>query len=77
MSTTIDDERRKLFEAMRQLHADNAFCAKVVADVRKLAADPVWSAERAEEPRRPAESAAPTNPARRGSDFARWVVKDS
>ena len=73
----IDDERRKFFEAMRQLHADNVFRAKVVAEVRKLAADPVWCAGRAEELRREPESTPPTNPARRGSDFACWVVKDS
>ena len=42
-------ERQKFFEMMRQVHADKALRTQIVADVRKLAADPVWCAERAAE----------------------------
>jgi hypothetical protein len=42
-----DIERREFFEMMRQIHADKALRAKVVADARQLATDPVWCAERA------------------------------
>jgi len=50
MPTMMTDiERREFFEMMRQIHADKALRAKVVADVRQLATDPIWCAERAAE----------------------------
>jgi hypothetical protein len=51
-----DIERRKFFKMMQQIHADKALRATVVADVRKLAADPIWCAERAAELRKQAAS---------------------
>jgi len=49
-------ERRKFFEIMQQIHADKTLRSKVVADVRRLAADPIWCAERGAELRQQAES---------------------
>ena len=48
-------ERQEFFEMVRQIHADKALRAQVVADVRKLAADPLWCAPRATELTKEAE----------------------
>jgi len=53
---TDEIERQKFFAMMRQIHADQALRKSAVADVRKLAADPIWCAERAAELRKQAES---------------------
>ena len=50
MPTMMTDiERREFFAMMRQIQADKALRAKVVADVRQLATDPIWCTERAAE----------------------------
>jgi hypothetical protein len=49
---TNDTERKKFFEMMRQIHADTDLRRRIVADVRKLAADPTWCAKRAVELRK-------------------------
>jgi hypothetical protein len=49
-------ERKKFFKMMQQVHADKLLRFRVLADVRKLAADPVWCAKRAVELRRQAKS---------------------
>jgi hypothetical protein len=51
-----ETERRKFLKMMQQIHSDKELRLRVVADVRKLAADPVWCAKRATELRRQAES---------------------
>ena len=57
MPTMMTDvERREFFEMVRQIQADKALRTQVVADVRRLAADPIWCAERAEQLRQQAES---------------------
>ncbi len=60
MPTMMTDvERREFFEMVRQIRADKALRAQVVADVRKLVADPIWCAERAAELINEAESTPP------------------
>jgi hypothetical protein len=60
MPTMMTDvERREFFEMVRQIQADKALRAQVVAEVRKLAADPIWCAERAAELTKEAESTPP------------------
>ena len=52
-------ERREFFEMVRQIRADKALRTQVVADVRKLAADPIWCGERAAELAKQAELTPP------------------
>ncbi len=47
-----ENERKKFFKMMQQIHSDKLLRLRFVADVRKLAADPVWCAKRAAELRK-------------------------
>jgi len=48
-------ERKQFFEMMRQIRSDKELRVRVVADVRKLAADPGWCSKRVAELRKRVE----------------------
>lgn len=52
MKTISEVEREQFFAMMRQLHSDKELRSRVVADIRELAADPAWCAERSAELRK-------------------------